>query len=118
MHDDTGAGNCTEILNNIEAVQDYIRGAQTAKSKLVRAYLKRLTNNGKTSEAHPGATLLEVQYVTKHGRRYAVGPSLQYLPKEVRSLLYRYPTLVGIDFQCSIPVMLVTIAGRMCWSAV
>ena len=27
MHDVTGAGTCTEIVNNIEAVQDYIRGA-------------------------------------------------------------------------------------------
>ena len=32
MHDDTGAGTCTEIVNNIEAVQDYIRGAQTDKT--------------------------------------------------------------------------------------
>ena len=50
-----------------------------------------------------------LSYVKKSGRRYAVGSSMQYLPKKWRAR-FSEGTMIDLDFECSIPKVLVILA--------
>ena len=84
MCNDAEGGRLVEVAYNVSLVQDELRGKRsTPKLRTVRAYLHRLRTEGYDSNQYPDARLLEINYVKKSGRRYAVGPSMQYLPNKV-----------------------------------
>lgn len=113
MADDEIVKEYVEVAYNVSSVRGALQGKpNTPEIMRVPQYLQRLRVYGYNNEhGFPGATLLDITYVRKCGRRYAIGPSLQYVPKAYRSMFCKDAAL-DMDFVCSLPNVAAHIAHK------